>query len=378
MRRDRDTDVSVRTVTGDIPIPTERARLILLTGKHAGRIYRFTGEARIGRDPACEVVLEAGDVSRKHARLWLEEDGEWRVEDLQSSNGTQVNGVPLVGRTQLRFGNRLQVGHSQLFIFTHHDHLEEQVLQLQKLESIGQLAGEVAHDFRNMVNAVRSNIELVEAALDEDSLTEEDLRECLEDMTRATSRAEGLTSKLLGFARRGRSETRPVNLSDVIIEVVKLCRRTFPDRIEVDDDIEENLALLGDVTQLHQVVMNLLINARDALDGSGRVYIAAERVDLEQLGAYQVPVPAPGSYIAITVADNGVGMSDEVRTRVFEPFFTTKPENKGTGLGLATVYAVVKNHGGHVLLESILNEGSTFRVFLPALDDIPPSETGSD
>jgi len=180
-----------------------------------------------------------------------------------------------------------------------------------------------------------------------------------------------LTKQMLGFARRGKYEDRPTSVTDLVREVSGMVRRTFDRAITVQARVEPELFVRGDRTQLHQVLMNLCLNARDAMPDGGLICLEAEEIAPDDLDESSRAFLNPGRHVALTVRDNGVGMDEETRMRAFEPFFTTKPPGAGTGLGLATVYGIVKNHGGHVLMLSEKGEGSTFRVFLPAIEQAP-------
>jgi signal transduction histidine kinase/ActR/RegA family two-component response regulator len=362
--------------TMDLPRPSDKARLVCLAGRDYGRVYRVRRDVLIGRDKNLQVQVDSPDVSRRHAHIWRGEDGQWLVEDLGSRNGTFLNSIPIQGRAQLSIGDRIQIGGSLLFMFSHYDQLEEQVRQLQKMESIGQLAGEVAHDFKNLLSVVITNLDYLQLSAGDNTLTKEELLECINEMRDATKRAGELTGKILGFARKGQEEASPTDLSTVAEEVVQMCQRTFNPKIAVEDKIQPELMVMGDSTQLHQVLMNLCINARDAMPDGGRLMVHAESRWLETIGALDVILPAPGEYVVVMVQDTGKGMDEETRARAFDPFFTTKGPKKGTGLGLATVYAAVKNHGGHVALDSEPGAGTTFRIYIPCLKE-KPNETAA-
>ena len=353
--------------TVELSPATNKARLIVLTGADFGRVHRFSGEITIGREPGSTIRLDVPDVSRNHCRIWPEPDGSWHLEDLDSRNGTMSNGVPVKGKQRLVFGDRVQVGGSLLFIFTHYDHLEEQVLQLQKMDSIGRLASGVAHDFKNLLAAVINNVDYLESAVDEAPPPTKEIHECLADTKDAIRRAVALTERLLGFSRPGKDEEHPTDVAAVASEVVRLCRRTFPESIQVETSLHDDLMVMGDSNQLHQALMNLCINARDAMADGGKLLIQAREIKVDTMALLTVPVSEAGDYVVLTVSDTGSGMDDATRRRAFEPFFTTKQPKKGTGLGLAMVFAIVSNHGGRVQLDSELDKGTTFSLYLPSL-----------
>ncbi len=378
-RKETDFDVAPRAAplqTVEVsPAASNKARLILLTGADFGRMYRITSQVIIGRDQDAGIRLDVPDVSRMHSRLWHLPSGQWMVEDLDSRNGTQINGLPVEGKHTLTFGDRIQVGGTLLFVFTHYDHLEEQVLQLQKMDSVGQLASGVAHDLKNLLAAVVNNVDFIAEALIEPEPPKEDIFECITEMKEAITRTVKLTERLLGFSRPGKEEEHPTDVSAVIQEVVRLSRRSFPKDIEIDVSLQGGLLVMGDSNQLHQALMNLCINARDAMSGGGKLILDARTMRFDTVGLLDVPLSEPGDYVVVTVSDNGEGMDEDTRRRAFDHFFTTKEAKKGTGLGLAMVFAIVNNHGGRLQLESVKGEGTTFRIFLPTMDSTDDNQT---
>ena len=346
---------------------SNKARLIILTGTDFGQVFRFSGEATIGRDRDADVRVDVLDVSRHHAKLWQLPTGQWFVKDLDSRNGTMINGVPAEEKQPLSFGDRIQIGGNLLFIFTHYDHLEEQVQQLQKMESIGQLASEVAHDFKNLLAAVINNVEYLSQALRTEEPPKDDIFDCLDEMKEAIERTVQLTERLLGFSRPAKQEAKPTNVADVVKEVIRLCRRTFPEEVSIETSVDEHLLVMGDNTQIHQALMNLCINARDAMPDGGSLLVEARTIKIDDIGLFSVPLPRPGEYVTVTITDSGTGMNDRIRRKAFEPFFSTKDPKKGTGLGLAMVYGIINNHGGRVHMDSEEGKGTTFHIYLPTL-----------
>lgn len=355
-----DTHQSLRAVS--IPRAADNlARLVVLAGERAGRKLTVDKELVFGRSRGVGLQLDDPQVSRRHGRIALGPEG-WFLEDLGSRNGTTLNGVPAVGQLTVQFGDRIQVGES-LLLFTHHDPLEEQILEQQKLESIGRLGTGIAHDFNNLLGAVHSSLDYVERMNQQRTLDDAEVQACLADIRTAAKRASEMTRRLLGFARRAHRSYEPVNIAALASEVLKLLRRSFDRSIDIQGAIDEDLMITGDRSHLHQLLMNLCINARDALVDGGRLTVrvsAATRDDVAML-----PYRDRDAYTLVVVEDNGVGMDAETQSRLFEPFFTTKREGHGAGLGLATVYEVVDAHGGQIIVESEVGTGTRFRIYLP-------------
>ena len=243
--------------------------------------------------------------------------------------------------------------------------LEDQFRQAQKLEAVGRLAGGVAHDFNNILTVINGYGDILLTALPPG----DPHRDALAAIRDAGERAAGLTSQLLAFSRKAIVEPKVIDLNDVVEQLARLMRRLVGEDVLLATALAPGLhSVKADVTQLEQIVLNLAVNARDAMPTGGRLTIETRnlRVD-EDASAY--PDLPPGDYVQLAVSDTGVGMTDEVKARIFEPFFTTKEQGKGTGLGLAMVYGAVKTHGGHVSVYSELGVGSAFKIMLPATDE---------
>jgi PAS domain S-box-containing protein len=250
--------------------------------------------------------------------------------------------------------------------------LEEQLHHAQKMEALGHMAGSVAHDFNNLLGVIIGYSELLSA----ESGLQGAIGAKLEIIKKAGVRAASLTSQLLAFSRRQVLQPRVLNLNSLVSETQKMLQRLMGEDIE--QRIVLDLALRrtkADPGQMVQVIMNLAVNARDAMPTGGRLTIETANVTFEDLTSfYGVAVP-PGEYVALSVSDTGTGMDAETQAHIFEPFFTTKPAGKGTGLGLATVYGIVKQSGGYVFADSALGKGTTFKVYLPQSDQ--PVEAAS-
>ncbi len=245
---------------------------------------------------------------------------------------------------------------------------EEQFRQAQKLESIGRLAGGVAHDFNNLLIGILGYAEFLEAGIREGHPSIEDLAE----IRKAGERARDLTRQLLAVARRQVIEPHPIDPNGVLRDSEKLLRRLLGEDVDMRLRLEPGVGtVFADPSQLQQVVMNLAVNARDAMPQGGQLTIETTPVQLDASYAQHHAEVEPGSYVMISVSDSGEGMSPEVQAHLFEPFFTTKAAGHGTGLGLAMVHGIVKQAGGHIWVYSELGQGTTFKIYLPLHDEAP-------
>ncbi|MBL8620545.1 MAG: PAS domain S-box protein [Myxococcales bacterium] len=246
---------------------------------------------------------------------------------------------------------------------------EEQLRAAQKMEAVGRLAGGVAHDFNNLLSVILSYTDLAVADLH----AADPLRADLQEVLAAAHRAEGLTRQLLAFSRKQVLNPEPTALAELVAGLAKMLRRLIGEDVELTlRDVDTAALVTVDRGQLEQVLMNLVVNARDAMPGGGHVTITTAELDLDTAAAHAVDLP-PGRYLELAVADTGCGIDQATQQRIFEPFFTTKGVGKGTGLGLSMVYGIVRQSGGAVTVESEPGHGATFRVFLPARDPRAPA-----
>jgi nitrogen-specific signal transduction histidine kinase len=254
---------------------------------------------------------------------------------------------------------------------TERKQIEEQYRQAQKMEAFGQLAGGVAHDFNNLLTIINGYCEYLLDGMDNANA----MRAPLEAIWDAGERAAGLTSQLLAFSRQTVLEPVMLDPNAVVTETTKLLKRLIGDDIRLSAALDPRIGrIMVDPGQLGQVLMNLAVNARDAMPTGGRLTIETRNVVLDGASIEGREV-RPGRYVMIAVSDTGTGMSAEVKSRVFEPFFTTKETGKGTGLGLATVYGNIKQSGGHVEVYSEVGIGTTFKIYLPTIDEEETSAT---
>ncbi len=243
--------------------------------------------------------------------------------------------------------------------------LENQLRQAQKMEAVGQLAGGVAHDFNNMLAVIRGNAELL--LMDKERCPAE-AREGLKHVVEASERAANLTRQLLTFSRKQVLQLQPVLLNTVIANLTKMLHRVLRANIDLQCQYANPLShVQADTGMIEQVILNLVVNARDAIPEGGQLRVATEQLTLDEPHARANPEARAGEFVCLLVSDTGTGIAPEVLPRIFEPFFTTKDPGKGTGLGLATVYGIVKQHQGWIEVSTRIGEGSTFKVFLPAI-----------
>lgn len=339
----------------------EQARVVVLAGTLAGDKYAIEEELTLGRGDKADVKLDDTLVSRLHARIFQHENGSYVIEDLDSRNGTLVNGMASTKQV-LTYGDRIQIG-SSLLLFAHHDPMEEQAAQRRKLEAIGRLGTGVAHDFNNLLGAVRSSIDFLHGLPGDTKLSNPDVREAFNDIRAAASAATEMTSRLLGFAREVQRSHSEVDLSELCRHVVQLARHTFHRNIQIEARIERRLRVSGDRGQLHQLLMNLLINARDAMPNGGKLKISAKKAEAPELE--KAPLNPLVAHALITVEDTGIGMDSATQERAFDPFFTTKGDQVGAGLGLSAVYEIAKSHNGHITVHSVPERGTEFQVVFP-------------
>jgi PAS domain S-box-containing protein len=257
---------------------------------------------------------------------------------------------------------------------THARKVEDQLRQSQKLEAIGQLAGGVAHDFNNVLAVISMNAELIKSALPESDPVGDDV----DEVAAAAQRGARLTRQLLEFSRQQPQNATSVELNAEVIELQKMLSRMIGEDIELSTVLAPSLPTVeADPGQLEQVIMNLVINARDAMPKGGKISIATSMTDLDATRARTLGCE-PGPYVLLAVADTGTGMDEKTKARIFEPFFTTKEVGKGTGLGLANVFGIVKQSKGAIAVDSALGRGTTFNVYFPANRTAPTRHSHSE
>jgi PAS domain S-box-containing protein len=276
-------------------------------------------------------------------------NGEWRVLESTASAVRNAQGEV----EKLIIVNR---------DITERRQLEQQLLLSQRLEAVGKLSGGIAHDFNNILGVIIGYSE----ALQETIGVDDPMREAVDEIEKAGQRAAALTQQLLAFSRKQVLEPKILDLNSIVADVEKMLRRLIGADVELEIISDPTLGKVkADRGQIEQVILNLAVNARDAMEQGGTLRIETRDADLDANDTKRLRYVVPGRYVMLQVSDTGMGMSAEVQSHIFEPFYTTKEQGKGTGLGLATVYGVIKQSGGYIWLQSEIGKGSTFQVYLP-------------
>ena len=251
---------------------------------------------------------------------------------------------------------------------TERKRLEEQFLQAQKMEAVGRLAAGVAHDFNNLLTIINGHSGLMLRRLSSENPAWDSFAEIKD----AGERAAGLTRQLLAFSRQEVRTSSVLNLNTLVTDSIKMLRRLIGEDIELVFDPVPGLGMVcADAGQIEQILMNLAVNSRDAMPKGGRLTIETSNFEADEASGAAHYSVQPGAYVMLTVSDTGCGMDAETQSRIFEPFFTTKGQGKGTGLGLATVYGIIKQNGGYIWVSSEVGKGTTFRIFLPVVESVP-------
>jgi PAS domain S-box-containing protein len=303
-------------------------------------------DRRAIEDALEKASVERSELSVEFRAIWPDGSLHW--------NASRARVLFEDGRPVKLLGIGIDIGHQK--------QLEEQFRQAQKMEAVGQLAGGVAHDFNNLLTAVLGNANL----LQEEPNLSETVRDEITEIVKAAERAAGLTRQLLAFGRKQVMQPTIVDLNALVADMGHMLRRLIGEHIQLAMALAPSLARVrADASQLEQVILNLAINARDAMPTGGRLSIETANVDIDDSYSQSHVGVRPGKYVMLAVSDTGTGMDEETKIHLFEPFFTTKDRTKGTGLGLATVYGIVKQSNGYIWVNSEKGHGSSFKVYLP-------------
>ena len=334
---------------------------ILYWNKGAERIYGW----RVSEVLGCNIrdfVYKASLAQFDRAKQSLLANGEWEGELRQlTKDGREIIAESRWTLVRDEGGNPKSVLVINTDI-TDKKRIESQFLRAQRMESIGTLASGIAHDFNNLLSPIMMSIRMLQ-----NKFTDEDSQRLLQMLQASAERGAGLVKQVLSFARGVEGERITLQPRHLIREIVKILKDTLPKSITVDFSADDDLwAVAGDATQLHQVLMNFCVNARDAMPSGGRLSIKAENILIDDNYARMNIEARPGRYVRIRIADTGAGMPPDILDKIFEPFFTTKEQGKGTGLGLSTALGIVKGHGGFINVYSEVGRGTQFTIHIPA------------
>lgn len=331
--------------------------------KSAELLYGWTAEEAIGKNANDLIYGDEPNLPQlEMAQKQILETGEWQGELHQ----TTKDGKHIVVESRWTLvRDKAGAPKAKLIIntdITQRKQLEAQFLRAQRLETIGALTGGIAHDLNNVLMPI-----LIGTQYLAEKITSEESKKMLQTMVSSAKRGSEMIAQILAFARGVGGEPTVLDLKPLLAEMEKLARETFPRAIRIQSRTAPDLyPVMGNATQLHQVLLNLCVNARDAMPHGGSLRIEAQNVALENKSTRLHSEPVSGRHVLITVADTGQGISPELLDKIFEPFFTTKAPGKGTGLGLSTVQGIVKSHGGFLDFSSTPGQGTTFQVYLPA------------
>ena len=336
---------------------------ILFWNKGAEKIYGWTAEEVLGKN-AATLLFKDRSSQFDGARQAIVQNGEWKGEMHQ----VRRDGNEIIIESRWTLVRDEQGRPKSILIIntdiTEKKRMESQFLRAQRMESIGTLAGGIAHDLNNVLSPILMAIDMLQL-----KVTDENSKKWLEVLRTNAERGASMVRQVLSFARGVEGERVALQPKHLIKEIVKILRETLPKSIEINFQVPNDLWIISaDATQMHQVLMNLCVNARDAMPEGGSISIKAENVFLDQNYARMHIEAKAGRFVVVSVSDTGPGMTAEIQSRIFEPFFTTKEMTKGTGLGLSTALTIVKSHGGFINVYSELHKGSHFAVYLPALD----------
>jgi PAS domain S-box-containing protein len=381
--------VALLDLAPDAIFARDADRQITFWNRGAENTYGYSGVEALGVRPR-DLLKTEYPIPLEEIERIVTDTGAWEgdlvqhtkdgrslvVESRWAAQYDEAGGLAGLLEVNRDISARIAAGHERerLEAESERERLQNRLHQAERLESLGQLAGGIAHDFNNLLAVIINYAAFVSEELDRGGPAEEDgrqgLQEDVEQISLAAEKAADLTHQLLVFARREVVQPEVIDVNDVVSNIEQLLGRTLGEHIELQSSLAAELsAVVIDPGQLEQILVNLAVNARDAMSEGGTLRIDTANVDVEESYASSRPDISPGPHIRVRVSDTGVGMSAETVSRAFDPFFTTKPSGKGTGLGLATVYGIIQQAGGRTQIYSEPGVGTTFTVLLPAAPD---------
>jgi hypothetical protein len=354
-------------------IATDLEERIVYWNKFAEELYRWKEEEVRGKNIIDVVVPEGSREAVESMVRSTADTGHWEGDIVgKRKDGTTFPVYLVLSAVRDEGGKvigRVGVGAD----ITEKKSLEMRLLRAQRLESIGTLAGGIAHDLNNILQPIMLSIQILKKGI-----SGEKYERILNVVESSAERGADLIRQVLSFARGVESTKQTLNVKYLISDVLKIMNETFPKSIEIKTYTDgETRNIVGDYTQLHQVILNICVNARDAMQAGGELSISTRNMNTDEDGGEACYGIEPGEYVEITISDTGSGIPPDVMDKIFDPFFTTKEQDKGTGLGLSTAYGIIKEHGGHIHAESEIGRGSRFIIYMPAVPVKAQPETGS-
>src|SRR5262249_12003354 len=343
---------------------------VLFWNRAAERIYGWTQDEILGKrfgDWVDDPLLTRWENKSREIRTSLIEHGEWAGE---MENYTKDGRTLIVECRCVLMADADGRPKSILVIntdITEKKRFEVQFLRMQRMESIGALASGIAHDLNNWLSPILTSIHTLQQRF-----TDSNSQKWLSIIRKSAERSRDLVDHVLTFAKGKEGERVTLNTIRLLTDAAKIVSETLPRNFSIEADLPEDLwGVVGDATQIHQVLMNLCLNARDAMPEGGKLSLSAANIVLSEDDVWMIENAKSGRYVQISVADTGIGMNQELIDRAFEPFFTTKKDGLGTGLGLSITLGIVRSHGGFINVASAIGQGAKFIVHLPASDDVP-------
>jgi PAS domain S-box-containing protein len=350
---------------------TDTEGIIIYVNPAFGRILGYEQAEIVGQRPS---ILSGGGMEDPgHRQMWqaVTAGKVWKDRiEFRAKDGSPLTLDQIVAVVRNQAGQAVSYV-STLRDVTREVQLEKQFHQAQKMEALGRLAGGIAHDFNNLLTVIQLSTRLLEHQL----RPRDPLWKHVQQIRETGDRASDLTKQLLSFSRQEVVELQVLNLNDVVGRLEPMLRRLIGELIELETSLAADLWTVGvDASQMEQVIVNLVVNARDAMPDGGTLSIETTNVELDEAFAASHVDAQPGEHVLLTVRDSGVGMDDDALAHLFEPFFTTKQRGRGTGLGLALIFGIVRQRGGHIEVDSELGQGTTFRLYLPRATKVGTNE----